>query len=387
MKIALLFDGVSALGASPDLLILETVEAVERVLSSDGEQVVRIPVDPDGRWIERIRRGRFDLAFNLCEGIDGVAAFEPAVIGVLELLGVPCTGSSSYTTSLCLRKHIVNGVLGMNGLPVPRFGVARRAESEAAPPAAERSARRDSPRASRPKRLRIPAVGFPAICKPASEDASIGIEQRSVVRTVRALTERIAAMHERWDEVLVQRYVEGREVNVGILGSTVLPLAEIDFGELPKGMWRIVTYRSKWDTGSDEDRGTQPQCPAELPAELVAEIGRLALAAWRAVGGEGYGRVDFRIDRSGRPWLLEVNSNPDLAPDAGLARMARVTGLGYDGLVRELCALALDSARGSEMTGGSDPAGSNHWTVAQRLSGIRAPVSADAPEIFAIGHR
>ena len=108
MKIAILFDGASALARSPDLLILGTVEAIERALVAEGNHVVRIPVFLDGRWIERIRRGKFDLAFNVCEGIDGVATYEPPVIGVLELFGVPYTGSSSYTASLCLRKHVVN---------------------------------------------------------------------------------------------------------------------------------------------------------------------------------------------------------------------------------------------------------------------------------------
>jgi len=82
------------------------------------------------------------------------------------------------------------------------------------------------------------------------------------VRTTRQLTERVSAMLERWDEVLIQRYVEGREVNVGILGDAVLPIAEIDFGRMPKGMWRIVTYKSKWETGSEEDLGSAPRCPA-----------------------------------------------------------------------------------------------------------------------------
>ncbi|HUF27635.1 MAG TPA: hypothetical protein VMM18_11735 [Gemmatimonadaceae bacterium] len=338
MKVALLFDGISALGAEPDQLILDTVEAVERILRDDGEEVVRLPVTADGRWIERLRRGKFDLAFNLCEGIDGVSACEPAVISVLELLGVPFTGSSSWTTSVCLRKPLVNAMLGGAGLPVPRWGVVRRGEP-------------------------LPTIGFPAICKPAEEDASIGIEQRSVVRTVRALAERVEAMHERWEEILVQRYIEGREVNVGIVGARVLPISEIRFDALPRGMWRIVSYRSKWETGSDEDLGAAPHCPADLDSELAAELAAIALGAWRAVGGEGYGRVDLRLDRSGRPWLLEVNANPDIAPDAGLARMARVNGQEYPELVRELCRLALER-------GASTVPVATRWALAQRLSGL-----------------
>src|SRR4029079_14417260 len=146
-----------------------------------------------------------------CEARDGPAWLEPPVISVLELLGIPHTGSSSWTTSLTLRKHIVNGALERAGLPVPKFAVVRRGGA-------------------------IPSVGFPAICKPAAEDASICVEQRSVVRTTRQLTERVSSMLERWDEVLVQKYVQGREVNVGILGDSVLPIAEIDFGRMPKGM-------------------------------------------------------------------------------------------------------------------------------------------------------
>ena len=352
MRIAIIFDGASAdVAVSADLAILGTVAAVEASLASEGNTIVRIAVHPDAKWIDRLRRAHVDLVFNLCESIDGVAALEPAVISVLELLGLPYTGSSSWTTSLCLRKHIVNGALERAGLPVPKFAVLRRGTA-------------------------IPSVGFPAICKPAAEDASVGIEQRSVVRTTRALGERAGAMLERWDEVLVQRFVEGREVNVGILGDAVLPIAEIDFGHMPKGMWRIVTYRSKWEEGSDEDLGSAPRCPARLPASVAAQLRRIAIAAWRIAGGTGYGRVDMRLDERGRPWILEVNANPDIAPDAGLARMGRVAGIDYGSLVRRICELGLQRGRTVETT-------AERWALAQRLSGVGA--SVDEPDLFATG--
>ncbi|CAN5919538.1 ATP-grasp domain-containing protein [soil metagenome] len=352
MRIAILFDGASAdVAAAADLAILGTVGAVEASLASEGNSIVRIAVHPDSKWIDKLRRARVDLVFNLCESIDGVAALEPAVISVLELLGLPYTGSSSWTTSLCLRKHIVNGALERAGLPVPKFAVVRRGSA-------------------------APSVGFPAICKPAAEDASVGIEQRSVVRTTRALAERVDAMLERWEEVLVQRFIEGREVNVGILGDAVLPIAEIDFGNMPKGMWRIVTYRSKWEEGSDEDLGSAPRCPARLPASVAAQLRRIAVAAWRIAGGSGYGRVDMRIDERGRPWILEVNANPDIAPDAGLARMARVAGIDYGSLVRKVCELGLQHGRTAETT-------AERWALAQKLSGVAATV--DEPDLFAAG--
>ncbi|MBA3645839.1 MAG: hypothetical protein H0W63_06630 [Gemmatimonadaceae bacterium] len=336
MRVGLIFDGLSALGKSPEIVLLDAIEAVEVALQSWATEVVRVPVNGDGRWVERVRKGKFDLVFNLCEGIDGLPQFEPRVIAALELIGVPFTGNSSWTTAITLRKHVVNGILDRAGLPVPRFSVARRGEE-------------------------IVPVGFPAICKPAAEDASVGIEQRSVVRSSRALNERVTTMLGHWDEILVQRYVAGREVNVGILGDRALPIAEIDFADMPKGLWQIVSYRSKWETGSDEDLGAKPKCPAPLPKALSAELAEISLAAWKAVGGQGYGRVDLRIDESGRPWILEVNANPDISPDAGLARMAGVAGMDYPELVKRICenALAMKQETGTE-----------RWAKTLKLSGL-----------------
>jgi D-alanine-D-alanine ligase len=368
MRVALLFDGGSALGEAPDLLILQTVDAIDTALSNEGNGVVRVPVAADGKWIDRIKRGRFDVAFNMCEGIDGVAEMEPPVISVLELFGLPYTGSSSYTTALCLRKHVVNALLAQAGLPVPPWITLRRGS-------------------------RVRSVGYPAIVKPAAEDASVGVEQRSVVRSARALKARVEAMLQTFDEVVVQRFVDGRELNVGIVGETIMPIAEIDFATMPKGMWRIVTYRSKWDTGSDEDLGAVPKCPAELPARSANEIRRVALEAWRLVGGHGYGRVDMRLDANGQPWILEVNSNPDIAPDAGLARMARTAGIEYATLVRTITELGVARKRDQQPQ-------HEQWVLAQQLSGMHVGVggasgtatanpTAAAPELelFAGGRR
>ena len=354
MRVALLFDGGSSLDATPDLLIIQTVEAIETALVNEGNTVVRVPVAPEGKWIDRVKRGRFDVAFNMCEGIDGVAEMEPPVISVLELFGIAYTGSSSYTTALCLRKHVVNALLSHAGLPVPPWISLRRGS-------------------------RVRSVGYPAIVKPAAEDASIGVEQRSVVRSARALKARVEAMLQTFDEVIVQRYIDGRELNVGIVGDTVLPVAEIDFSAMPKGMWRMVTYRSKWETGSDEDLGAQPRCPAELPTRSANEVKRVALEAWRLVGGHGYGRVDMRLDANGQPWILEVNSNPDIAPDAGLARMARTAGIDYATLVRNITELGVARKRDQQPQYAQ-------WVLAQQLSGMQvaAPTGA-APELQLFG--
>ncbi|HEX2723164.1 MAG TPA: hypothetical protein VHM24_09610 [Gemmatimonadaceae bacterium] len=345
MKIGVLFDGMSALGTNPDGLILEAVEAVENAIADWGHEHVRVPVNPDGRWVERVRRAKFDLCFNLAEGIDGIAAFEPMVISVLELFGIPFTGNTSTTAALCLRKNVVNTLLDRAGLPVPPWYLSRSGQP-------------------------LQNVGYPAICKPAAEDASIGIEQRSVVRSQRALATRLQAMHQRWDDVVVQRYIDGREVNVGIVDDQILPVAEIHFGEMPRGMWKIVSYQSKWISGSDEDLGATPSCPADLPRELTRELERIALTAWGAVGGTGYGRVDLRIDAEGQPWLLEVNPNPDISPNAGLARMARVAGLDYNALIRRVCEAGLRQRIDTSP---------ELWQRSLHLSGMSALLAAAAP--------
>lgn len=311
MRTAILFDGPSSSGATPDLLIVETLVAVEEALRARGDEPLRVPVFPGADWIDTLTRLRPGLVFNLCEGIDGIPEAEPAVIGVLELLGLPYTGASPWTTALCLRKHIVNAAMHRAGLPIPPWALAVRGEP-------------------------IPDVGYPAICKPASEDASVGVEQRSVVRDREGLELRVAQLHERWGEILIQQFIDGREMNVGLIGDRLLPISEIRFDDMPDDLWRIVTYQAKWETGSDEDLGTIPHCPAEVEPALAARLRVLASEAWRVVGGSGVCRVDFRVDARG-PWILEVNANPDIAADAGLARMARAEGMDYSQLIGAVC--------------------------------------------------
>ncbi len=336
MRVAVLYDG-EVVGGTPDLLIMETAKAVQAALVANDYQTSRVPIRPDGRWIEKIRSGRFDLAFNVCDGVNGVSVLEPAVIGTLELLGIPYSGNGSWTLSICLRKNIVNTLLDRIGLPVPRWRLVRRGDP-------------------------LPTIGFPVICKPAAEDASVGIEQRSVVTDRRSLALRLSELHEKWDEILVQRFIDGREVNVGFVAGRVLPLSEIDFSEMPKQYWRIVSFRSKWEPGCDEDVGAVPRCPARVHPKLAARIERIATSAWSAVGGTGYGRVDMRIDKAGRPWILEVNPNPDFSPGAGLARMGGAAGMDYNEMVRLVAEEAVSRTR--------DAAAERRWAVTQNVSSM-----------------
>jgi D-alanine-D-alanine ligase len=218
---------------------------------------------------------------------------------------------------------VANTLLSAAGLPVPAFVLAQANKTPAEFP-------------------------LPAIVKPAAEDASVGIDNGAVCTSKRALKKRVALMLEQFEEVLVQEYVAGREFNVGFVGKRMLPIAEIRFDGMPEGTWPIVSYAAKWIPGSPEDEGTLPVCPAEVDAELAKRIGQVARDAWLYVSsGEGYGRVDLRLNEEGQPYVLEVNPCPDLSSNAGLARMGRAFGWSYDDLVMQVVDEALMRSQSS----------------------------------------
>ena len=178
------------------------------------------------------------------------------------------------------------------------------------------------------------------------EDASVGIDEGSVCHTPEALLERLAKVTATWEDVLVQEYVAGREFNVGFVGATALPISEIDFAGLEAGKPPIVTYAAMWSSGSEYDLHTIPVCPARVDERTAERIVAVAERAWRAMAKcEGYGRVDLRLDSEGVPWVLEVNPDPDLSSDAGLARMARARGWDYSTLVLQVAEEAMERGR------------------------------------------
>ena len=288
---------------------MQPVNEIAKILSAAGHDASRVGVRHDLRWLPKARAA--DLIFNLCEGINGIGKWEDLVVSTMELAGVPFTGASAWVITVCHHKGLMNSFLQAAGLPVPRWVVPR-----------DRTIPDDFP--------------LPAIVKPAAEDASNGIEQHSVVTTRPALMRRVAQLSETYDEVIVQEYVDGREFAVGFVGDTTLPVSEIDFGKMPEGAWRILTFSAKWEKGSVDDIGTRPVCPAPIGKELDKRLVTTAKAAWQLVGGTGYGRVDLRVDRAGRPWILEVNPNPDISDDAGLSAMADARGWTYPELVMRI---------------------------------------------------
>src|SRR5688572_4895984 len=321
MKVVVIYDAGSDEWSPQDVAaVVENVREVREVLRGRGHEVDLVPVKlGDFRWLTRCRKA--DLVFNLCEGINGHARYEDFVLGALELTGTPFTGPRAWPITVCHRKHVANTLLAAEGLPVPAFVLAQG--------------------------NKIPAnFPLPAIVKPSAEDASVGIDSGAVCTSRRSLRARVSQMLEHFDEVIVQEYVTGREFNVGFVGRTMLPVSEIDFSAMPEGSWPIVTYAAKWHPEHPEYAGTQPVCPARIPADLARRLGRVARHAWEMLAGqEGYGRVDLRVTAEGQPYVIEVNPCPDLSTDAGLARMGRAHGWSYEELVLQIVEEALGRSR------------------------------------------
>ena len=327
MKIGILYDAGSEDWDQKDVAaVLANVTEVQTSLRQAGHETTHISVElGDVGWLRRVQRQ--ELIFNLCEGINGYARYEDFAVAALELSRIPFTGCPSWPVTVCHRKHIANTLLASAGVSVPPFMLARGIT----PPAGLR---------------------YPVIVKPSGEDASVGIDAGAVCQTRKALRDRLACMLEQWNEVLIQEYVPGREVNVGFIGRELMPVSEIRFDRMPEGVWPIVTYAAKWSTGSPEDLGTAPVCPAPLGPELTRRATQAARQAWDTLAGsQGYGRVDLRITESGEVFVLEVNPNPDLSGDAGFARMARARGWEYPELIMRVVDEGLqrfDRARAAE---------------------------------------
>ncbi len=320
MKLAILYDPGAEDWTSDDVAgVMRAVDEIGQVFTRLGHDVRKVAVEHDARWFDACRRA--DLVYNLCEGVHGLSQWEEHVVASLEFAGIPFTGCGAWTIAACRRKAVANTLLERAGLPIPRWTLAHG---------------------------RIPDdFPLPAIVKPATEDASAGLDHGSVVSDRRALAARVASMTERFDEVLVQQYVAGREFNVGFVGARTLPIGEIDFTRWPADRFPLLTYEAKWAPGSQDDDLSDPVCPAVIPAKLADRLVRTAEAAWRTMQGKGYGRVDLRVDAAGRVWVLEVNPNPDLNDDAGLARMARAAGWEYPELARRIAEVALREAQGA----------------------------------------
>lgn len=324
MNVAILFNEPLLPTDHPDYAqeagVLEAVEAVEAALAKSRHRAERLAIREPLGLAESLRSCRADVVVNLFEGFAGLAVGEWQATGLLELSPIPFTGSTSDCLSLVCNKARAKWLLAGAGLPTAAFELVAA----------------DEPLSL--ERFDYLLNMGPVIVKPAREDASLGVGPESVVTERAALGKQIEAVRSRYGDVLVEQFIVGREFNVGVLAlpdPVALPLAEIEFGSNANA-WHVVTYDAKWTPEADDYRSTPARCPAVVEDDLGDDIRRVSLAAFRLLGCRDYARVDLRVDQAGRPYILEINANPDISPSAGLARAIRASGMDYDDFIVRL---------------------------------------------------
>ena len=304
--------------------ILTDVRRVRDILAKRGDHAFCIRfLRSAGNFFERLIASRPDLVFNLCEGAMGDSRHEMNVCSLLDLCGIPYTGCGPLTLGIALDKALTKKLLIADGIPTPPSFVC-----DGSPP-------RPLPRGMR----------YPLSVKPLREDASLGISRSAFVTDGAGLRERcrfITTQHRQ--PALVEAYIAGRELNVSLIGNrrpVVLPISEIDMSRIPEGRPRVCDYRAKWVPESEEYVTTVPLCPAPLTRATEKTVKETALACYHLLSCRGYARVDIRLSRTNVPFVLEVNPNPCIGPDAGVARSAAAAGISYPDLICRIADLAL----------------------------------------------
>jgi D-alanine-D-alanine ligase len=308
--------------------LLTMVRNVARNLRRLGHRVTILPLAHDlFRFQRRLRRLQPDVIFNLYDDVVHGALYDMRLAALVRMMGFPLTGSSALALGLTRYKFMTASLLAGAGVPIPPNTAILETVS---------------------------AVGhhkwqFPLIVQPSQEHAGIGLDRSSVVHSKKALRAKVREIIVNYRQpALAQRFLPGREFNVGIIGGNrmrVLPLAEVDYTELPAEIPPIMSYAAKWVETSTEYQKTRVICPADVEPELARRISNVALQAFRAVGGRGYGRVDMRLDEEGNPFVLEVNCNPCIDEGMGLARSAEKAGLSYPKLLQWIVRAALERER------------------------------------------
>ncbi|MCX6354347.1 MAG: ATP-grasp domain-containing protein [Candidatus Aureabacteria bacterium] len=304
--------------------IVDDAERVRDILTARGARVVCIPFRRSARdFLRRLLSCTVDLVFNLCEEALGDSRNEMSVCALLDLVGLPHTGCGPLTLGLALDKALTKKLLLSEGIPTPRYFVIE-----------------DGAHCTPPH-----GMSFPLFVKPLREDASLGIDRRARVTNRVELAERCRFVIRHYRQpALVEKYIEGRELNISVLGNrkpVALPISEIDMRSIPQGAARVCDYRAKWVPESEEYSQTVPRCPALLEHAIERRINTIALTAYRLMSCRGYARIDIRLGRRGVPYVLEVNPNPSIGPDAGIVRSAAAAGISYPELICRIANLAL----------------------------------------------
>jgi D-alanine-D-alanine ligase len=263
-----------------------------------------------------------EIVFNLMEAFADIGVFDQNVVSYLELLRVPYTGCNPRGLTLSRDKALARKLLAYHRIPSPDFAVVPINRKPALP-----------------KKL-----SFPLIVKSLTYESSIGISQASVVANEEQLQRRVKYIHDTiLTPAIIEQFIDGRELYVGVIGNQrlrVFPVWEMSFAKMPDSSWRIATERVKWSVKYQKRHGIDT-AEAQLPEGLAPRIQHLARRTYRALDLSGYARIDFRMDATGKPYVIEANANPQLAQDEDFAKSAKRVKVRYSMLLERIMALGV----------------------------------------------
>lgn len=301
---------------------LNQIEEIKNILSKNFSTVDTLAINSNIKFaINKIISFSPDVIFNFVESIEGNTNYESYIAGVFDLLGIQYTGNTPMTLGNCLLKSRTKQILLSHGIKTPQHYTV---ELNKFPTKDEFN------------------LDFPVILKLLREDASIGISEFSVVNDYSSMIERLKYLFNSFNqEVLIEEYIDGRELNVAILGNQILPISEITFDTLPEDLPKIITYEAKWSQESIYYKNTIPKCPTNLEPKLEEKIKNIAWNAFEALDCRDYARVDIRLSKNNIPYVIEVNPNPDISPDTGFVRSASAAKINYEELVTTILSFAI----------------------------------------------
>ncbi len=336
MRIAIAHNAVGDSDAPDERDVLVQAEAVSAALGALGHEALPVPCTLDLSAVKRrLIELKPALVFNLVESLDGTGRLIHVVPFLLDALGIPYSGAGAEAILLTSHKVLAKERLTAAGVPTPPWSAPFPYDLPATPPAPAVPSLAAQPR------------GW--IVKSLWEHASIGLDEAQPVTCDRE-EQVAAALHTHaarfGGACFAERFVDGREFNLSLLagadGPQVLAPAEITFEGFPEEALRIVGYRAKWLPASYEFNHTPRRFDfPDSDAGLIERLQTLARRCWGVFGLRGYARVDFRVDAKGQPWVLEINANPCLSPDAGFAAALHQSGIGFDEAVARILRDAL----------------------------------------------
>jgi len=296
---------------------------VVTTLRKRGHELLVVGVHDDLQPVRAaIEEWKPTIVFNLLEAFADVFTFDQNVVSYLELVRAPYTGCNPRGLTLARDKALARKLMAYHRIPSPDFFVVPVNRKPILP-----------------KRLT-----FPLIVKSLTYEASTGISQASVVANEDQLAARVKYIHEAiYTPAIVEQFIDGRELYVGVLGNhrlRVLPVWEMSFAKMPSDQWRIATERVKWNVKYQQRHGIDTAA-AQLPAAQAAEVQHLARRAYRALDLSGYARIDFRLDPSGKAYVIEANPNPQLAAGEDFAQSAKLAKLAYPKLLERIMGLGV----------------------------------------------